>query len=171
MKSKLCLLAPIMLLSCVLTSGTVSGDAATVWETYIKPMFTGVSITAVVSCIFSVVMAILNRKNNIKSKTSVLDMAATALNVIKTNNECIKQIMELKELNDESLKTFVKQTDKIIEEVATVTNQTELLAKLKEAQQRTIEALTKMAANTKELVVSGVANELEQINNEIKEIK
>ena len=145
------------------------------YENYVVPLLGGVSLSsilaAIVSVTFAVVRAKSDKKHNIAedaryAKYALIVEKAEA--VIDLCERAIKSSEQSKEQVATFVSDFIGLAKELMEEIKNLISNTKELAKLQPAFVRLTEILGKMAANTKELVSSGAAEEIKGLVTEAK---
>lgn len=147
------------------------------WDEFIAPLFVGVTGTSIVSALLSIGIAIVNRKNNkvskeevIKSHQNVNDVALKATEMIASFNKILKAVETQNTISQEMKTEFINASNQLLEKIATLTNKTEDLMKLKQiiVTQATINS--KIALASKEVVTSGVGEDIKSLAEQIKQL-
>lgn len=147
------------------------------WDEFIAPLFVGVTGTSIVSALLSIGIAIVNRKNNkvskeevIKSHQNVNDVALKATEMIASFNKILKAIETQNTITQEMKTEFIDASNQLLEKIATLTNKTEDLMKLKQiiVTQATINS--KIALASKEVITSGVGEDIKLLAEQIKQL-
>ena len=128
-------------------------------------------LAAIVSITFAVVRAKGDKKHNIAedaryAKYALIVEKAEA--VIDLCERAIKSSEQSKEQVATFVSDFIGLAKELMEEIKNLISNTKELAKLQPAFVRLTEILGKMAANTKELVSSGAAEEIKGLVTEAK---
>lgn len=145
------------------------------WKnTYIVPLISSVSITSILTMLFSVAVAYLNRKTNTfikEANDKTQEITVKALEKVeevkKLAGVYIDKTIEVLEKADQ----ITNEVTKSIKKIKELTEKTENLIVLKQAVLSMCEGLSKIARASEELVKNGVAEELARIESEIKKIK
>lgn len=147
------------------------------WDEFIAPLFVGVTGTSIVSAILSIGIAIVNRKNNkaskeevVKSHQNVNDVVLKATEMITSFNRILKAVEAQNTISQEMKTEFINASNQLLEKIATLTNKTEDLMKLKQiiVTQATINS--KIALASKEVVTSGVGEDIKSLAEQIKQL-
>lgn len=147
------------------------------WDEFIAPLFVGVTGTSIVSAILSIGIAIVNRKNNkaskeevVKSHQNVNDVVLKATEMITSFNRILKAVETQNTISQEMKSEFINASNQLLEKIATLTDKTEDLMKLKQiiVTQATINS--KIALASKEVVTSGVGEDIKSLAEQIKQL-
>lgn len=138
------------------------------WETYLLPVFSGVSIATILTALISIGVAVANRKNNKISKKGINETIKLVDGAIGGIALLIDELTTTNKISAETRKTFIETTTALNLKVAELTNKTEELMKLKEIVATLAEIQTQIAMANKEFVKSGIANEVSKLNEQIK---
>lgn len=147
------------------------------WDTYIAPILTGVSITSIVSLIASIVFAILNHKNNNKSKLAIQQNRDEIVEIfqmyIKYKELSDKMLEELKNQNnlaDDLRKEFSTKSTELIDKCNDVVNKTENLQSLKAVMIDLSTIISKVASSSDEMVAKGIASDVNKLEEHIRSL-
>ena len=146
-------------------------------DTYLVPLVTGVSLTSVLSTVFSIAMAINAYKNkktiieeNNKTRKQCLEMLVMAKQVVETANALTLSIMDDKKVSEETKQAFMKQTKMINDSIDKLTQETEKVLQIKPCVIMLIQLMTDLAKVNPQAVSSGVLETIEQLNQQAKKM-
>lgn len=146
-------------------------------DTYLVPLVTGVSLTSVLSVVFSIVMAINSYKNkksiieeNNKMRTQCLEMLVMAKQVVETANALTLSIMDDKKVSEETKQAFMNQTKIINDSIDELTQETEKVLQIKPCVIMLIQLMTDLAKVNPQAVSSGILETIEQLNQQAKKM-
>lgn len=140
-------------------------------ETYLAPLLGGVSITSVVSALISIVLAIINRKTNGKIKESNKETIDLSVSVLKSAANLIDEMKEFNSISEETRKQFKEATDNLLKNVVELSGKTEQMLKIKDCVNQLVLIEEKIASHSKELVASGVAEDIHKLIEDVNNIK
>lgn len=162
-----------MILSCIeeLNTGEESGKSvkdniSDLYNTYIVPLFTSVSVTSVLSALIAIVSLVNNIKRK-KHEDTVLDKVL-ALMILFT--DLVTEIKNGKEVSKESIQVFNTECEKVLGEIKLLKHIPEKLNQLSLCVAKSTEIIGKIASHDQTLVSSGIAQDCQGLVNEIKAI-
>lgn len=145
------------------------------YENYVVPLLGSVSLSSIAAAIVSIAFAIRraksDKKHNIAEDARYAKYARIvekAEAIIDMCERAIKAADESKEQVASFMAEFIGLAKEMVEEIKNLISNTKELAKLQPAFVHLTEILGKMAANTKELVSSGAAEEIKSLVTEAK---
>jgi len=140
-------------------------------DTYLTPLLGGVSIASVLSAVISIVLAFINRKTNGKIKESNEKTINLSVNVLTAGSKLIEEMQKSKEISENTRKEFKEASDLLIKQIVELSGKTEEMLKLKSCVNQLVLIEQKITAHSKELVASGVAEDIAKLVNDIESIK
>lgn len=146
-------------------------------DTYLVPLLSGVSITSVLGAIFSLIMAILNRKNNKKSNDEIIEsskqvanVAALATKIIQVTMQIMDEIKNQNAIAENTRLEFQQSSKALFEEIATLTNKTEELQNLKPILATLATIDSKIALCSSEVIKNGLGTDIATLAEQIKSL-
>ena len=148
-------------------------------DTYLVPMFSGISISSILGTVVSLVIAFVYKKavKELKAKleSQNIDYREKALVIeekVKATIEQVNTVLEFvkheRELTVEMKETVIAQTNAVVNKLAELTNTTEKLAEVKVIIAQLNEIIGKIAESNKELVANGTAEEINKLLEQLK---
>lgn len=148
------------------------------YDQFLVPLLGGVSITAVLSALVNIALSVamhLRKKKflTIQSENfaKYAELAEKAEKLASSAETLAKSMKESSESSEKLIKSFIEDADELIEGVAKLSGNVEKLHELKGKLADVAEILGKMASHTQELVSTGVAEDIERLLREIKEVR
>jgi predicted nuclease with TOPRIM domain len=150
-------------------------------DTYLVPIFGGVSISSIIGTIVSMVITFVYRKivKDLKERMEKLssedqqkiDNVHNEIKYTLTKlGEYIELVKEEKTITAEARKELVAEVNKIADKIAELSNKTEQLAKLRTITTQLIKVIGAFVQTNKELVASGVGEEIEKLIEQAKSL-
>lgn len=159
------------------TEDTIKETFSQYWDEFVAPLFVGVTGTSIVSAILSVAVAIINKKNNKTSKEEVKkshkevsEVAVLAAQMILDFTKILNAVENQNKINQETKEAFVKSSNELLDKIATLTNKTEDLMKLKQIIVTQSLINSKIALASKEIIASGVGEDIQALAEQIKQL-
>ena len=145
------------------------------YENFVVPLLGGVSISSMLSAIVSISFVIVRakgeKKHNLQENERYLKYAAIvekAQAIISLCERSIESSNDVKNQVIEYMSSFTALAKELLDGIQDMLSHTEELEKMQPAFVRLCDILGKMAANTKELVSSGAAEDIRKIADEMK---
>ncbi len=150
-------------------------------NTYLVPIFGGVSISSIIGTIVSMVIVFVYKKmvKDLKERMEKLssedqqkndDARKDIKKTLKDINEYIEVLKEEKEITEEMRDKLAAAVNKIADKIAELSNKTEQLAKLRTITTQLIKIIGAFVQTNKELVASGVGEEIEKLIEQAKSL-
>ncbi len=156
---------------------TVSQRIVNFKDTFLVPLFSGVSITAIVSFIFSLSMAILNRKNNkhnaeenAKSREDVKKALELAASMAELAKQMVEQSEKGKEIEERTEAMFKENQKALISQVAKINENLEKVLAMKQCIILLINLEAELAKANPHVVSNGVYAKITTINEQAKKM-
>jgi len=147
------------------------------WDTYVAPLMTGVSITAMISLIVNVILGYLNHKNSKFSKENVAKSVEEISEVYKlymeyksSNEKIIEELKNQTTLSEETKTEFLNKSNALLNKCAEVINKTEKLESLKVVMTDLATIIAKLSLASKEMVKAGITEDVAKLEEHIKEL-
>lgn len=147
------------------------------FDEFIAPLFVGVTGASIFGSILSICVAILNRQNNKKSREEVtkshqeiIDITTKAADVIKSVGAILNTLEDQNEVTEELKQSFLNSTNSLLEKIGKLTLKTEDLMQLKQIIVTQARIQSKIALSTKDVVASGVGEEIRTLSEQIKQL-
>lgn len=159
------------------TEETIKETITRYWDEFVAPLFVGVTGTSVVSAILSIAVAIINRKNNKTSKeevkkshNEVSEVVQLAAQMIANFEKILEAVEKQNSISKEMKESFIQSSNQLLEKVASLTDKTEDLMKLKQIIVTQAEINSKIALASREVVASGVGEDIKVLAEQIKQL-
>lgn len=159
------------------TEETIKETISKYWDEFVAPLFVGVTGTSVISAILSIAVAIINRKNNKvskeevkKSHEDVSEVVGIAAKMIDSFNKILEAVEKQNTISQEMKETFLQSSNQLLEKVASLTNKTEGLMKLKQIIVTQAAINSKIALASREVIASGVGEDIKFLTEQIKQL-
>lgn len=159
------------------TEETIKETITRYWDEFVAPLFVGVTGTSVVSAILSIAVAIINRKNNKTSKeevkkshNEVSEVVQLAAQMIANFGKILEAVEKQNSISKEMKESFIQSSNQLLEKVASLTDKTEDLMKLKQIIVTQAEINSKIALASREVVASGVGEDIKVLAEQIKQL-
>lgn len=148
------------------------------YESYIVPILGSVSLTSVLAAIVAIVTSLVKRKGDknviasLDAKTLIYEKILTqSIEAVNASKALMDSVKEKEKIDEQSISEVLAKCDTLLMSIANETEQVEKVQQVKEVISQLTVILGKMASNTKELVASGVAEDIEKLIAEAKELK
>lgn len=146
-------------------------------DTYLVPLLSGVSITSVLGAIFSLIMAIINRKCNQKSNSELIEsskqlasVATLATQIIQVTMQIMDEIKAQNLIAENTRLEFQKSSKILFNQIASLTHKTEELQGLKPILATLATIDSKIALCSSEVVKSGLGTDIALLAEQIKSL-
>lgn len=157
-------------------------------DTYLVPILSGVSVTSILSAVFTITLAFINRKTNKRISTSndttqanvaqfMINVEAkfTALsnkveNMLTLANRVVDTAEEAKKLYDEMFDMIKGKFNEIVNEINGLTDSTEKMLVMKKCMIMLINLEAELSKSNPQAISSGVVKQIAEINEEAKKM-
>lgn len=148
------------------------------WNTYIVPLCSGLTVTTVLSFIFSAYCNFKNKKNNKESanniqesNNNIKEIINIVLDLIKNVSGLYKECQNYNKIANETRIAFETATNDLIKKIESQTSATENLMELKQILVLLAEIETKLAVNDPNAIKAGISEDIVILNEQIKNLK